>query len=57
MMKLALMKSDMDASFSYVKDRLFSRKTCLIYDHAIQGREEELPTVREIAAAFPDPCG
>ena len=56
-MKLALMKSDMVAAFEYVKNKLFSEKTYLIYDHVIQEREDELPTVREILMGFPDPCG
>ena len=56
-MKLALMKSDMVAAFEYVKNKLFSEKTYLIYDHVIKEREDELPTIREILAEFPDPCG
>ena len=56
-MKLALMKSDMVAAFEYIRDKLFSEKTYLIYDHVIQEREEELPTIKEILAEFPDPCG
>jgi hypothetical protein len=35
-MKLALMKSDMVAAFEYIRDKLFSEKTYLIYDHVIQ---------------------
>ena len=38
-MKLALMKSDMVSAFEYVKNKLFSEKTYLIYDHVIQERE------------------
>lgn len=56
-MKLERMKPDMVAAFEYVKNKLFSEKTYLIYDHVIQEREDELPTVREILAEFPDPCG
>ena len=56
-MKLELMKPDMVAAFEYVKNKLFSEKTYLIYDHVIQEREDELPTIREILAEFPDPCG
>lgn len=56
-MKLAMMKADIDAAFEYVRDKLFSEKTYLIYDHVIKGREDELPTVDEISAEFPDPCG
>ena len=56
-MDFSVMRSGMEDAFEYVRYRLFSEKTCLIYDHVIRGREAELPTVKEILTAFPDPCG
>ena len=51
------MEAKIEKAFEFVKDKLFSEKTCLIYDHVIKGREAHLPTVKEISAVFPNPCG
>ncbi len=56
-MNFDLMKPEIDEAFEYVKDKLFSEKTNLIYDHIIKGRENEFPTTDEISAVFPNPCG
>ena len=46
-----------DACFHYVKERLYSEKTKLIYDHIVNGREHEFPSAEEIARIYPNPCG
>ena len=51
------MKECIDKAFLYVRDNLFSEKTCLIYDHIVNGREDEFPTPSEIGELYPNPCG
>ena len=51
------MKDCIDKAFLYVRDNLFSEKTCLIYDHIVNGREDEFPTPSEIGELYPNPCG
>jgi len=51
------MKNYIDPIFLFVKNKLFSEKTKLIYDRLLAGHEEDFPTPLEIAAGFPNPCG
>ena len=53
---LSLMEGSIDSTLEYVRTKLFSEKTCLIYDHVIH-REQDFPGSADIAAGFPDPCG
>ena len=57
MSDLFLIKNRIDAAFRYVETELFSKKTGLIYDHIVNGRENEFPTPREICSRYPNPCG
>lgn len=57
MVQLPAMEKRMEDVFLYIRNRLFSQKTNLIYDHIVVGREGEFPTAAEIASGFPNPCG
>ena len=48
---------EFEKAFAYVAEKLFSRKTNLIYDHIVSGREQSFPTPEEIQLSFPNPCG
>ena len=52
-----LVKQKIDECFSFVADKLFCKKTQLIYDHVVFGREHEFPTAKEILSIYPNPCG
>lgn len=56
-MDRSMMSINKEAMFSFVRNMLFSDKTCLIYDHVIKEREKDLPTPEEICLTFPNPCG
>ena len=43
--------------FNFVKDKLFCKKTNLVYDHVVNGREKDFPTPAEILRGYPNPCG
>ena len=57
MEKLSSMRNKIDEAFEYVVNSLFSEKTCLIYDHIVNGREHKFPSAEEIARRYPNPCG
>ena len=52
-----LLKNSIDEAFYYIKNKLFSEKTGLIYDHVLSGRESEFPSADEIEELFPNPGG
>lgn len=51
------MRDKMQAAFDFVRNKLFSKRTSMIYDHIVADREHEFPTPSEIALVFPNPCG
>lgn len=52
-----MLHTKINEAIDFIKNNLFSNKTCLIYDHVIKGREQEFPTATEISNVFPNPCG
>lgn len=50
-------KNRAETAFHFVRDKLYSPKNGLIHGRVVAGREHELPTVAEILAAYPNPCG
>lgn len=56
-MMYSLEKEKINASWAYVQQKLFSEKNGMIHDHVVAGREQDLPTVKEIQSIFPNPCG
>jgi hypothetical protein len=51
------MRDKMQIAFDFVKNKLFSKRTSMIYDHIVTDREHEFPVTADIELVFPNPCG
>lgn len=51
------MKENVETAFEFVREKLFSEKTNIIYDSIVNGKEGDFPTPDEIGRIFPNPCG
>ncbi len=56
-MDYTISKKKIDAAFDYVRKKLFSERTLIIYDSIVLDRESDFPSVEEILDVYPNPCG